>query len=161
MDKFEEYKLFVEDTARFTDRRQMVSNIYVAVNAVLVAGIGITVKDGDITSMLKFLLVVPILAAGFVVSLRWILLIRKYKVLVGLRMDELREMEDHEAMEGCHRMYHAEDRLYPRDRSGRTIPGQGLNFSDLETVLPQVFLCVYVFLFLVFLTVDTMPAVPF
>jgi len=35
MDKFEEYKLFVEDTARFTDRRQTVNNIYVAVNSII------------------------------------------------------------------------------------------------------------------------------
>ena len=34
-DKFEEYKLFVDDTARFTERRQTVSNIYVGVNSLL------------------------------------------------------------------------------------------------------------------------------
>ena len=39
MDKFEEYKLFVEDTARFTDRRQTVSNIYVAVNSIILSAI--------------------------------------------------------------------------------------------------------------------------
>jgi len=37
MDKFEEYKLFVEDTARFTDRRQTVNNIYV----VLILAVGL------------------------------------------------------------------------------------------------------------------------
>ena len=33
--KFEEYKLFVEDTARLSDRRQTISNIYVTVNSIL------------------------------------------------------------------------------------------------------------------------------
>ena len=48
VNKFEEYKLFVEDTARFTDRRQMVTNIYVAVNTILLSAVALLVKDAGL-----------------------------------------------------------------------------------------------------------------
>jgi len=44
-EKFEEYKLFVDDTARLSDRRQSVSNIYVAVISILLAAIGLLIKE--------------------------------------------------------------------------------------------------------------------
>jgi hypothetical protein len=44
-DVFEEYKLFVEDTARFTERRQTVNNTYVAVNSIILSAIALLVKD--------------------------------------------------------------------------------------------------------------------
>jgi hypothetical protein len=53
-------------------------------------------------------------------------------------------MEDLPGMEGSVRMYHVEDRIYPRDAEGKMIPGQGLNFSDLEKRLPMVFLALYI-----------------
>lgn len=40
-------------------------------------------------------------------------------------------------------MYHVEDQLYPRGAEGKMIPGQGLNFSDLEVRLPWLFLVLY------------------
>ena len=33
MPNLEEYKLFVEDTARFTDRRQSITNLYITILA--------------------------------------------------------------------------------------------------------------------------------
>jgi len=40
-------------------------------------------------------------------------------------------------------MYHVEDKLYPRDAEGKMVPGEGLNFSDLEVRLPWLFLVLY------------------
>lgn len=45
MNKFEEYKLFVEDTAKFSERRQTVNNTYVAVNSILLSAVSFLVKD--------------------------------------------------------------------------------------------------------------------
>jgi len=140
--KFEEYKLFVEDTARFTDRRQMVTNIYVAINTVLLSGVALLV-DGGLENWVMLLAAEAILAGGIAVCLFWRQLIHKYKALVGLRIRELRRMEEAPEMTGCHRMYHAEDELYPRDENGEMIKGQGLNISDLERRLPWVFIVVY------------------
>lgn len=127
MDKFEEYKLFVEDTGRFTERRQTVTNIYVAVNSIILSAIALLVKDAGLAPFWRSFVVILVLMAGIIICLQWDRLILKYKRLVGFRIDQLRAMEDHQDMAGCHRMYHAEDLLYPRDTHGNPIPGQGLN----------------------------------
>ena len=142
VNKFEEYKLFVEDTARFTDRRQMVTNIYVAINTVLLSGVALLV-DGGLGNWVMVLAAETILIGGIAVCLFWHQLIRMYKALVSLRIRELRRLEESPGMTGCHQMYHAEDELYPRDESGETIKGQGLNISDLERRLPEVFIALY------------------
>jgi 8-oxo-dGTP pyrophosphatase MutT (NUDIX family) len=143
VNKFEEYKLFVEDTARFTDRRQTVTNIYVAINTVLLSGVALLV-DGGLENWVMLLAAEAILVGGIAVCLFWRQLIHKYKALVGLRIRELRRMEELPEMVGCHQMYHAEDELYPRDEDGEMIKGQGLNISDLERRLPWAFIVLYV-----------------
>jgi hypothetical protein len=140
-DKFEEYKFFVDDTARFTERRQTVSNIYVGVNSLLLVAIGVLIKDLGARGLWPLLLPLPLIAAGVVVCLWWRQLIRKYKELVRLRIRTLRGMEAE--MPQSAKMYHVEDELYPRDKDDKMIPGQGLNFSDLEARLPVVFIVLY------------------
>ena len=140
--KFEEYKLFVEDTARFTDRRQTVTNIYVAVNSILLAGTGLLLDRG-FQDWVTLAAIFAILVAGIYICLFWNQLIRKYKILVGFRINMLREIESREDMQWSHRMYHREDELYPRDEDDEPIPGKKLDFSDLERRLPLVFIIVY------------------
>ena len=140
-EKFEEYRLFVDDTARLSERRQTVSNIYVAVNSLLLAAIGLLIKELGARGSWTLLLPLPLIMAGIAVSLWWRQLIRKYKKLVGLRIDTLRKMEDE--MSESVKMYHVEDKLYPRDKNGKMIPGKGLNFSDLEARLPMLFVVLY------------------
>lgn len=141
LDKFEEYKFFVDDTARFTERRQTVSNIYVGVNSLLLVAIGLLIKDLGARGLWILLLPLPLIVAGIVVCLWWRQLIFKYKELVRLRIRTLRGMED--KMLESEKMYHIEDELYPRDKNNKMIPGQGLNFSDLEARLPIVFIVLY------------------
>jgi hypothetical protein len=148
--KFEEYKLFVEDTARFSERRQRVGRTYVAVNSIILSAIALLVKDSGLTGRWQLLVVLPLLVAGIAICLSWRQLILNYKKLVNLRIDRLRAMEDLEEMEGSSRIYHAEDELYPRDeqekpepRKGLNFSDKGLNFSDLERQLPWVFLALY------------------
>jgi len=64
MDKFEEYKLFVEDSARFTERRQAISNTYVTVNSLLLAAIGLLIKDLGARGIWTLLLLLPLVVAG-------------------------------------------------------------------------------------------------
>ena len=150
MDKFEEYKLFVEDTARFTDRRQTVNNIYVAVNSIVLTAVTFLVKVAGPFSLWRAFTAMPVLAAGIFVCLQWDQLLYKYKQLMRLRFRELRAMEDE--VDGSHQMYHKEDELYPRDEEGEVIRGEGLNNSDRERWLPRVFIVVYVLFFLGSLT---------
>ena len=141
-EKFEEYKLFVDDTARLSERRQTVSNIYVAVNSILLAAIGLLIKELGAPGSWTLLLPLPLITAGIAISLWWYQLIREYKKLVGLRIDSLRDMEVE--MPDSVKMYHLEDKLYPRAEDGKMIAGKGLNFSDLEARLPMLFVVLYV-----------------
>ena len=143
VDKFEEYKLFVDDAARFTDRRQTVANIFITVNSILLVAIGLIIKDLGVRGAWILLMTVPLVIAGIFVSLWWRQIIRKYKDLVGLRINTLREMEELPEMAGSVKMYHREDTLYPRDEEGNMIPGEGLNFSDREAMLPNLFIALY------------------
>ncbi len=145
VNKFEEYKFFIEDTARLTERRQTVTNIYVAVNTILLSAVALLVKDAGLQRWAVVAATSMLLVAGIVICLFWRQLIIRYKKLVGLRLDELRQMEDLPEMAGCQRMYHVEDKLYPRDTQGNMLKIRGrMDFSDLERQLPNVFIVLYV-----------------
>src|SRR5215210_2302382 len=142
--KFEEYKLFVEDTARFSERRQKVGSTYVAVNSIILSAVAFLVKDSEFTGRWQLLVIIPLLMEGLTICLSWRQLILSYKKLVHLRIDELRSMEELPEMADSSKMYHAEDELYPRTVKGERKRRKGLNFSDLERQLPWVFLALYV-----------------
>src|SRR5215210_9212843 len=114
VNKLEEYKLFVEDTARFSERRQKVGSTYVAVNSIILSAIAFLVKDAGFGGQWQALVVIPLLITGIVICLSWRQLILNYKKLVNLRIDNLRAMEELPEMVGSSKMYHAEDELYPR-----------------------------------------------
>lgn len=143
--KFDEYKMFIEDTARFTERRQNTSNLYVSINSLLLTAVVFVVKDLGANTVSRLLLLLPVITAGIFVSLWWQQLIKKYKALVGFRIDMLRKMEEKDGLVGIEKMYHEEDKLYPRDAQGNMIKGKELNFSDLEARLPNLFIVLYSF----------------
>jgi hypothetical protein len=142
-DRFREYQHLVTDTGRITDRRQTNSNIFVAVNSLLLAAIGILIKDIGGASPWTLLLPLPLIAAGFVDALWWRQLIRQYRALIALRIETLRRIEEMPEMAQSVKIYHSEDQLYPRNADGGLIPGRGLNFSDMEVRLPSLFLVLY------------------
>lgn len=141
--KFEEYKLFVDDTARFSERRQKVGSTYIAVNSVILSAIALLIRDSGLTGRWQILALAPLLVAGFAICLSWRQLVLNYKALVNLRITKLRAMEELDELKDSSKMYHAEDELYPRDERGQVKPRAGLNFSDLEQWLPWVFLVLY------------------
>lgn len=142
--QFEEYSLFVEDTARFSERRQTVTNIYITVNGAIAGLITFLIKDSGLTNWWLVIAIWPLILFGIVVCNYWQQLIRKYKKLVGLRLKVLREMEV--KLPSSVQMYHREDELYPRGPLDNAIPDSGLNFSDLEYRLPQLFIGLYIVL---------------
>ena len=146
--KFDEYKTFVSDTARFTDRRQNTSNLYITVNSLLLTAIAFIVKDANLKDFWVLFFLIPLLIAGISVSLWWKQLLNKYKLLTRLRFRILREMEEQDGLEGIEGMYHREDILYPRHEDGSVKQGEGLNFSDLENRLPTLFIVLYIIAFI-------------
>lgn len=143
---FEEYNLFVEDTARFSERRQTVTNTYITINGATTGLITFLIKDSGLTNWWLVVAMLPIIVFGILVCNYWQQLIKRYKKLVGLRLKVLREMEA--MLPGSVQMYHREDELYPRDAQDNIIPGIGLNFSDLESGLPRLFIVLYTVLWL-------------
>jgi hypothetical protein len=141
---FEEYALFIEDTARLQDRRQTVTNIYIAINTILLSAVGLLLSGEGPQDWIRFVGAVVISATGIAVCVFWQQLVTKYKDLIRIRFRELRLMEDLPAMKGCVQMYHKEDELYPVDEQGAAIQTKGLNFSGLEIRLPQLFVALYV-----------------
>ena len=139
INKFDEYKLFVRDTANFSERRQTVANIYVAVNSLLLSATAFLVKDGELENRLVMLTSILILLAGIAICILWAQIIMKYKKLIGLRMQELKKMERAPEMAGCHQMYLREDELYDPVGEKRTF----LSFSNMEVRLPFVFMILY------------------
>lgn len=141
---FEEYKLFVEDTARFSERRQTITNTYITINGAIAGLITFLVRDSGLVNWWLVVAILPLIGFGIVICSYWRQLITKYKRLVGLRLDVLREMEM--KLPGSVQMYHREDVLYPRISQNKPIQGVGLNFSDLERRLAWLFIGLYVIL---------------
>jgi hypothetical protein len=144
MRDFEEYKLFVEDTGRFSERRQTVTNIYITINGAIAGLITFLVKDSGLSNWWLTIAILPLIGFGVIVCYYWRQLIDKYKVLVGFRLKLLREMETQ--IPTSIQMYHREDQIYPRAGQGDLATGAGLNFSDREVLLPNLFIFLYVVL---------------
>ena len=142
--KFDEYKLFIEDTARFTDRRQNTSNLFVTVNSLLLTAMGFIIADTQLSDAWMLLFNTPLIVAGIYVSRWWGQLLHRYRLLGRLRFKVLREMESSKELAGIEKMYHREDELYPRNDDGTVAQGVGLNFSDLESKLPSLFIKLYI-----------------
>jgi len=144
-DKFDEYKFLVEDTARITDRRQSISNLYTTINSILLAAIAVLFSETALPDLVIIAGAVAIMLAGIAISLTWKRAIIRYREHLRLRFDILREIENHPSMADSEKVYHREDALYPRNEDGQSIDHKGL-FSNIEKRLPEVFVTLYVIL---------------
>jgi hypothetical protein len=132
--RLEEYKIFIEDTSRYSDRRQTVSNIYVAVNTALVGLAAGFLSVGHIAPYGTFewwrlLAVLALSIAGVTASAVWWALVRRYEQIIGARVARLRKIEH--ALPGSHKMYHKMDVAFC---------GKVPSFSGPEKILPIVFI---------------------
>ena len=140
--KFEEYKFLIEDTARLTECQQTVTNIYVAVNTILLSAVNLLVKDAGLQSRVVAAATTVLLAAGIAICVFWYLLIVRLKRRVVLRLGELRKMEELPEMWGYHRVINMEVALYPSDAQGNMLKG-GIYFTNFELTLRNVFIALY------------------
>jgi len=128
---FEQYQLFVEETARISDRRHSTSNLFLSVNSVLVGAVALLIqqsggKGGPLLLFLAFLLV----AAGTVLCILWMQFLLKYAKRLRKRFTYLGKLE----------------RAYPslllRVFSNEELSSE--SFSHLEARMPVVFLATYI-----------------
>jgi ABC-type Fe3+-siderophore transport system permease subunit len=138
-DKFEEYKLFIEDTARFSERRQTVTKTYITVNSAILGLITFFVKDARLADWWLVIAMLPLIVAGIAVCLFWYRLLVTYKTLIDFRFEQLEEMERSEALQGCHGMYNMEAERFYR----KAPPEQRIGFTRIEMWLPRLFMGLY------------------
>lgn len=139
-DKFEEYKLFVEDTARLSERRQRVTNIYIMVNGAILGLLTFLVKDAPLTKWWLVIAILPLVVAGIAVCWFWYRLLRTYKTLIDFRFEQLEVMERSGALPGSHSMYNLEAKRFFREAPRK----QQIGFSRIEMCLPVLFMVLYV-----------------
>ena len=83
--KYDEYKLLIDDTARFTDRRQGISNTFLTVNSIFLSVVALLVKDAGLKPEIIPYPILLILIAGMVVCISWHQQIERYRKLISLR----------------------------------------------------------------------------
>jgi hypothetical protein len=144
---FKQYDLLVEDTARLSDRRQTVSNIYLSANALLASGIALLALQATPKNLPAYalFLIVLIVFGGTVLCLGWRRLIESYRELVGLRINMLKEIEERAEFKdlGLIDTYHQEDALYDPVKRKELGKKPIFGFSRIESRLPVLFIILY------------------
>jgi hypothetical protein len=128
---FEQYQLFVEETARISDRRHTTNNLFLSVNSVLLGAVALLLQQSagkDTTSALVFFLALLLVGAGAILCVSWRRLLLSYGARLRERFLYLRQLE-----------VEYPDLLLPAF-SGR--PRQA-SFSRMEAGIPGVFLVTY------------------
>jgi hypothetical protein len=135
---FEQYQLIVEDTARISDRRQTINNIYLSGNSILLGAIAILAQQSGVKSLADILLIFLLVGAGIVLCIDWSRLIGNYRQLLALRFELLKQIEVQPDFPGPIKTYTEEEVLYPSDPGKRRF-----GFTRVEINLPIVFITLY------------------
>ena len=135
---FKQYQLIVEDTARLSDRRQTINNLYLSANSLLLGGSAILVQQGTLNNGLPILLILPLVVAGGFLCVDWWRLLRNYRQLLNLRYSLLKEIEARDDFPGPVATYQREEKLYPADPKK-----SHFGFTRVELNLPWIFIALY------------------
>ncbi|MFI5274013.1 MAG: hypothetical protein ACHQ4H_13345 [Ktedonobacterales bacterium] len=136
--------MLVQDTAKLSDRRQIINTLYISANSVLLGGIALLVEQSSLKNGALLLPVLLVAIAGTPLCLDWRRLILNYKALLDLRFKMLVRLEAMPDFTGAIKTYTEEgEKLYNRKTDG----GQSVlfGFSRIEVNIPIVFICLYLF----------------
>ena len=134
--RYDEYKMLIEDTARFTDRRQNASTLYTSVNSIFLAALSIIISDLDALPLYTIFAALVVIGAGIMTSLSWRDYILSYRKLTRLRFEVLKEIEQDIEMADSVKIYECEEKFYKNDED------KGL-FTRIEQKLPETFIIIY------------------
>src|SRR5262249_16675372 len=142
---FEQYHLLVEDTARLSDRRQTVSNIYLSANALLASGVALLALQSPSNNLpgTSLFLIPLIVLARTLLFVGWRRLIESYRELVDLRITLLKEIEDRPEFDSLIKTYHREDELYDSTKRRLIHKKPIFGFSRVESRLTLLFIGLY------------------
>jgi hypothetical protein len=146
---FDEYRLFIEDTARFSDRRQTFSNFMVVMNGFLVTGVCAVLKDPDAHTPARLAILLALLGAGLAAACVWRKVFVEYDEIIGIRVDFLRQIECKAGKDHRDGMYHMLGaKVYDKEIAiAGTCPRarRRRGFTPLEKWLPWIFIALYCF----------------
>ena len=136
--RYDEYKMLLEDTARFTDRRQNASTLYTSVNSIFLAALSLIIKDIDIVEKYVIFASVVVIFAGIASCVSWTTYIQSYKKLIAFRFKVLKEIEQTSGMQESIKIYAREDEFYYSQDEGKGL------FTKTEQNLPLIFMVLYI-----------------
>ncbi len=134
--RFTEYKHLAQDSARISDRRETVNNIYLSVNSVLLGAVALLVQQGQLKNVLFSVVALFISGAGLAIARDWRKLVAHYRELLKMRFEALRELEALDDFPGAIKIYHRETALYGPEKGE-------FGFSPVEMKLPGLFSVLY------------------
>ena len=88
-----EYLAIAENTAKLSDRRQTVSDLFLGINSLFLAAAGFVAVSNRLTSWWAVAIVFAITAIAAIINSIWIRLIGRYRALISLRIRYLEGLE--------------------------------------------------------------------
>jgi hypothetical protein len=90
---FEEYATIVENTAKLSDRRQTVSDLFLGVNSLFLASAGFVAVTSHLQTWWPVVICGAITVITFIINTIWLQLIKRYRTLINLRIRYLEGLE--------------------------------------------------------------------
>lgn len=157
---FDDYKTVIENTAKLSDRRQTINDIFVGLNSLFLTALGFLFVSLQLTSWWPTVVFAFVTAATTVINTTWLRINNRYRELIRVRLayaqareiqlqeqfqaptvrviiDPHKKTEKDETMFGV--LQWEERTLYPSDDSAHV----NANFSRLEQQLIHFFLVSY------------------
>ena len=140
MDAFDEYRFLAMSTQFLTERRQMAIRTYLTVNTLIFAVLGVLLKEAVFREWLLLVVSISLSAVGVLACWVWYRTLVHYRELIAWRYQELMKMEQEPALSAAHKTYTREWNEFYSPGSARP----KVSFSDLEAMLPQLFIAFYI-----------------
>ncbi|HEY7341759.1 MAG TPA: hypothetical protein VH591_12820 [Ktedonobacterales bacterium] len=90
---FREYQSVAEDTAKLSDRRQTVGDLFLGINSLFLAAIGFVAISGHLMSWWAAIICGAITLITLLINSIWFRLIGRYRNLINLRIHYLQALE--------------------------------------------------------------------
>lgn len=90
---FKEYLAVAEDTAKLSDRRQTVGDLFLGINSLFLAAAGFVAISGHLTSWWSVIICGAITIITLLINSIWFRLIGRYRNLINLRIHYLQALE--------------------------------------------------------------------
>lgn len=126
----EQYKLYVDQASKISERRATANTLLLTVNSFIVTAYGLATALGERAEIWRFS--VPV--AGMVICLAWFGLVRSYRDLSSVKYEVIHELEQHLPAA----LYAHEWDVAEHGQGNGYIP-----FTHLELWIPWVFCALY------------------